>query len=126
MRVLVRLALALVLVLPSAVHAQDPVLQGPPAPQSKPEAVTPPTVVAIHVEGNRRYTAQQYSDALGQKIGTPLDSELIDRTLNTFWQVFKAIGHVQQRLVPGGIELRLTVEEMNADLEPRFIGNSNI
>ncbi len=103
---------------------------GKPAPQESP-AGTPqqdeaPTVVAIRVEGRRRYSEQQLLDALGQKVGAKLDPDAIDAGLQTLWKVFHVRAQVHYRRVEGGLELSLEVVEMPVDLEPRFVGNVEI
>jgi hypothetical protein len=39
------------------------------------------------------------------------------------WSDFHVHSKVQYRAVPGGVELKLIVQEMPVDLEPRFVGN---
>ncbi|HEV8113115.1 MAG TPA: outer membrane protein assembly factor [Planctomycetota bacterium] len=100
--------------------------QGEPAKPETPAQRELPTVVAIRVEGRRRYTEQQLIEALGQKIGAKLDNDAIDAGLNTLWEVFRVRGQVRERKVEGGIELQLNVVEMPVDLEPRFAGNVEV
>jgi outer membrane protein insertion porin family len=112
---------------PPAPSAQQ---QGPPSPDSKTEAKPAdrqqPIVVAITVEGRKRYTEQQLLDALGQKIGQPLDRDVVDKGIALLWKVFSVKADVQYHDVAGGVELKLVVAEEPVDLEPRFIGNSDI
>lgn len=123
--------LACVLALGPAL-AQDPAVTASGAaqdegPKTEPTAPERPKVLSIEVEGQRRYTATQLSDALGQKIGQPLDADVISRGLKTLWQAFHVrVDHVQYREVEGGVEVRLSVTELPVDLEPRFVGNAEI
>ncbi len=123
-------ALAVCALVLAPAFAQD--AAPPPAPESnakqgEPAAPVRPTVVAVDVEGHRRYTAKQLADALGQKVGSALDPNAISRGLKTLWQVFHVrVDHVQYREVEGGLRLLLSVTELPVDLEPRFIGNSEI
>ncbi len=108
--------------LPAAplVAAQDPA----PAPSTT--RIDAPRVLAILVEGERRYTEAQIVAALGQRVGEPYDPAVVSKGLDTLFHAFHAKARVEARDVPGGIELRVTVEEMNVDLEPRFVGNHEI
>ncbi len=90
-------------------------------------------MVAVHVEGERRYTAEQLIAALGQKVGAPLDPKAIERGVNRLWDSFHvrantAYVEVGQR-IPGErheIEIMLAVVETPSDREPRFVGNEAI
>lgn len=95
---------------------------GPPAAPAK-EA---PIVVAIRVEGARRYTEAQLVNALGQTVGAKFDPEAVRRGEDTLWNALRVHAEVLLREVDGGIELLLKVVEMNVDLEPRFVGNAQI
>jgi outer membrane protein insertion porin family len=105
-----------------APSAQSTAQQPPP----KAPAQLGPPVVSIVIEGNKRYTQDQLLDALGQKRGQPLDKDAVSRGIELLWKAFKVRADVQYREVEGGVELKLTVVEMPFDLEPRFIGNSDI
>jgi outer membrane protein insertion porin family len=98
--------------------------QGQDAPAPAPCAQQPqrPRVV----EGQRRYTEAQIVAALGQRVGEPLSPEEVDKGIDTLMRAFQAKARVDYREVPGGVELRVTVEEFNVDLEPRFAGNHEI
>jgi outer membrane protein insertion porin family len=85
-----------------------------------------PTVVAITVEGEQRYSEAKLIEALGQRVGEPLDLVRIQRGLDLLFNAFRVRADVKQREVPGGLELRLIVTEMPVDLEPRFVGNAEI
>jgi outer membrane protein insertion porin family len=85
-----------------------------------------PLVLAIHVEGARRYTREQLVGALGQTLGTPLDPDAVERGIHTLWKAFHVRAQVDLREVAGGMELLLRVSELPADLEPRFVGNDEI
>jgi outer membrane protein insertion porin family len=102
-------------------RAQEP--QVPPPPSQA------PIVVAIDVEGEDRWTEQQLRAALGQSVGAPLDLPAINRGLTRLWTVFHVRADVSQLPVEGGeggVRLRLSVVEVPADREPRFIGNVKI
>lgn len=85
-----------------------------------------PTLVGVVVEGQRRYTSSQIIAALGLRIGEPYSPEGVSKGMDTLMRAFQAKSRAEVREVPGGIELRIVVDEMNADLEPRFVGNSEI
>ncbi|MEO6711055.1 MAG: BamA/TamA family outer membrane protein [Planctomycetota bacterium] len=101
---------------------------GPPAPAPK-EA---PIVRSIVVEGEERYSEAQLISALGQKIGEPLDNDVINRGLRTIWISFSVRAESFVRELPAAlgarpeVELRLVVVEMPSDREPRFVGNVDI
>lgn len=97
----------------------------PPPAASASEVPTKP-VVAIEVVGAHRYTESQLVSALGVEIGKPLDPVAIDRGTNTLWDAFRVSVTVRTRETDGGTILQLSVVEMNVDLEPRFVGNSDV
>lgn len=101
-----------------------------PAPQEPVPAARPPrdrpTVLAIEVEGERRYTEQQLRDALGQRVGAPIDPTAIEQGLQVLWKAFRVRASVAERQAEGGIVLVLSVVEISVDLEPRFVGNAEI
>lgn len=96
-------------------------LSRPLVQQAAPAAL--PRVLAIEVEGNQRFTASQLTNALGQEVGGELSESRIDEGIKTLWRDFHVHSKVQYRTVPGGVELKLIVQEMPVDLEPRFVGN---
>lgn len=96
------------------------------APAPAPQAPPRPTVLAIHVEGEKRYSEAQLIEALGQKLNQPLDLAAIQRGIQALWQSFRVRAEVREREVAGGVELELAVTEMPVDLEPRFVGNADI
>ncbi len=79
-------------------------------------------VVAIEVEGARRWTPDQLRSALGQRVGRPLDPERIREGLEQLFRSFHVRASVWKRETPEGLVLRLVVEELPSDLEPRFVG----
>lgn len=83
-------------------------------------------VLKVLVEGNKRFTESQLVAALGQPIGEDIDPERISTGIENLWRSFHVRTIVEQRAVLGGLELRLIVEEMPVDLEPRFVGNVGI
>lgn len=99
---------------PDALDEVEPVKprQGRPAP----------TLVNVVVEGQRRYTEAQIVAALGVKVGEPYSPEAVAKGIETLMLAFHAKSRADLRETPGGVELRITVEEMNVDLEPRFVG----
>jgi outer membrane protein assembly factor BamA len=113
-------ALAVWLCAGAFARAQEP--EQPPAPRS----VQAPTVVAIEIEGEDRWTEQQLVAGLGQAVGAPLDPRAIDRGITRLWTVFHVRADVASLEVEGGVKLRVIVVEVPADREPRFIGNVKI
>lgn len=87
-------------------------------------------VQRVTVVGNQRYGADQLVQALGVRVGRPLEQEVVQRGVRVLFETFKVRAEVQKRPLPpeegGGIELRLVIEELPVDLEPRFVGNVDI
>ena len=100
---------------PAVAHSRPLVLQ------DEPQVL--PRVLAIEVEGNQRFTDSQLIGALGQEVGGLLSQDRIDAGIKTLWSDFSVHSKVQFRNVLGGVELKLIVQEMPVDLEPRFVGN---
>ncbi|MFN0006370.1 MAG: outer membrane protein assembly factor [Planctomycetota bacterium] len=109
---------------PGSAAPQEP--PAPAQPSAQGEQAQLPIVVAIRVQGRKRYTEKQLLDALGQKVGARLDPGAIDQGLKTLWDVFKVRAHTRTREIEGGVEILLDVVEMAVDLEPRFVGNAEI
>lgn len=80
------------------------------------------TVIAIEVEGAHRWTHDQLRAALGQGIGRPLDLDRIREGLERLFRAFHVRASVWKRETAEGLQLRLSVEELPSDLEPRFVG----
>ncbi|MDF1800289.1 MAG: outer membrane protein assembly factor [Planctomycetota bacterium] len=112
------LALLGLVAMPAPASALSPA----PVVQQADERVASPRVVSIVVVGNRRFTQAQLITAFGQPVGVPLSEERIGQGIRTLWTDFHVHADVDYRPVDGGIELRLAVEEMPVDLEPRFVG----
>ncbi len=106
-------------------NAQAGAAQGIPPPPPAPAQTNPP-LLNVHVEGQRRYTESQIIAALGLRIGEPYDPAAVSKGMDSLMRAFQAKSRVDLREVAGGVELRVVVEEMNADLEPRFVGNAEI
>ena len=104
-----------VAVCPGIAHSHPLTVQDEPA--------VLPRVLRVEVEGNQRFTTSQLINALGQEVGGPLSQARIDEGIKTLWSDFHVHSKVQYRAVPGGVELKLIVQEMPVDLEPRFVGN---
>lgn len=122
---------------PPVTTPEDPTAQGnaaQPPPEldrdakeaPKPRATQAPLVTKIYVVGARRYKEAELVSALGQKVGAPLDPIVVQNGLRALQSSFHVRAQVDQRPADGGVELRLSVEEMNVDLEPRFVGNAEI
>ncbi len=91
------------------------------------EATVGEVVASIEVVGNRRYTSEQLVKALGVQVGAILDPDAVDRGIRVLFDTYRVRAAVQKRpLETGGIAVRLIVEELAVDLEPRFIGNVNV
>ncbi len=104
-------------------------LAGPARAQGDEEAARrepAPTVLAIVVEGARRYTDEQLVRALGQGLGEPLDQFAINRGIDNLYRSLRVRSAVYVRRVEGGVELRLEVVELPADRDPRFVGNNKV
>jgi len=105
---------------------KDPVLpQDPTAAPKVPgaQAKPGPTLIGIVIVGRRRYTEEQIIAALGVRVGQPYDPLAVQKGQDTLWQAFNArVSKVDLREAAGGVELQITLEEMNVDLEPRFVG----
>ena len=97
-----------------------------PAPAQAAQAGEIPIVRSIVVEGERRYREDEIRAALGQAIGQPLDVRAVDDGVRTLWDSLKVRARVLYRELPDGVELRVDVQEMAVDLEPRFTGNVEI
>ena len=108
-------------------RAEEPVpLPDETAPPETPTPRTLPTVLSIRVEGERRYTESQLLAALGLKVGESYAPDVAQKGLDVLWNAFSVKARILAREAPGGVDLVLEVEEMNADLEPRFVGNKEI
>ncbi|MCY2958733.1 MAG: BamA/TamA family outer membrane protein [Planctomycetota bacterium] len=101
---------------------QAPVVPAPELPKAGTQGKRNPPLVGVAVEGQRRYTESQIVAALGVRIGEPYDPEAVAKGIDTLWRAFHSKARADLREVAGGVELRITVEEMNVDLEPRFVG----
>ncbi len=122
---LARGALALVCLL--ALHRGGAAAQASRAPVAPARAqASLPIVKMITVEGNERYTPEQIIAVLGQKVGAPFDPVAADAGLKRLWVSFRVIGRVVRVDVEGGIELRIPVQELPVDRDPRFIGQVEI
>jgi outer membrane protein insertion porin family len=127
---LATLLLLLVLGLGGLASGQDvPVQPEQPVPEQEAPPVARNVVTDIHVQGQRRYSAQQIVDALGQKVGQPLDPRAVNEGVKRLWHSFRVRTEVGLIELPGPhpdgiprIELELHVTEFPSDLEPRFIG----
>lgn len=97
-----------------------------PIEKAPPSAQAPPTVLSISVEGERRYREEDLIKGLDQPIGAPLDRTRIARGLESLFKTLRVVGKVSYRERPGGVELQLVVDEWPVDLEPRFVGNSEV
>lgn len=111
------LAIAALLAFAAPAIAQE---DGPPKPS--PQAKQAPKLLSVTVEGQRRYTESQIVSALGVRVGQPYDAEAVAKGIDTLWRAFHTKARADLRQAPGGVELRISVEEMNVDLEPRFVG----
>jgi outer membrane protein insertion porin family len=121
---LLRIAAALLLLLhllPSAAQAA----QGVIGPSEDP--FEGKTVLSVDVTGERRYAEDRLRAALGITVGEPYSAAKVEEGIEYLWTLFQVRAEVAGRLAEGGgVDLRLQVTELPADLEPRFIGNSGI
>jgi outer membrane protein assembly factor BamA len=83
------------------------------APPLAPRAAEPPIVATIRVEGQRRYTVSQLQKGLGISVGDRLDYDQIERGIETLWKSFHVRAEVSMRPVQGGVELCLSVVEVD-------------
>ncbi len=107
--------------------ASTPVARQEAGAQRSPQR---PTVSAVTVTGNQRYSAGQLSAAFGQRVGEPLLEEpALRRGIEVLFETFHVRATVELVPVPaepGAVELRLSVEELPLDLELRIVGNVEI
>lgn len=108
----------------SAAFAQ--IVPTAPAPAAPRVQAALPNVVAVVVEGQERYTREQISAVLGQKLGAPFDPVALDAGIKRLWSSFRVMAQVFRVDAEGGVELRVRVEELPVDRDPRFIGNVDI
>jgi len=94
-----------------------------------------PRVAAVHVDGQKRYSAEQLIAALGQHVGEPVDALAIHAGIQRLWRSFRVRAEVDVVPVgeapepgtePSEVEVLLHVSEMPSDIEPRFVGNDAI
>ena len=115
---------ALLLLLLHLAPSQAQALQGVIGPSQDP--FEGKTVLSIDVTGERRYSEDRLRAALGVSVGEPYSAAKVEEGIEYLWALFQVRAEVAQRLVEGGVDLRLQVTELPADLEPRFIGNSGV
>lgn len=97
-----------------------------PGAQRAPEL---PIVDSIEVVGNRRYKPEALLGALGQSVGERVDERAISEGIKRLFDVYRVLGVVSFQDVEGAddrIRLKLTIEELAVDLEPRFRGNDEV
>jgi outer membrane protein insertion porin family len=118
------LALACLLARPPQALAQQDSRTG----ASQETAESRPGIVAVRVNGNRRYTAEQLARAFGQEVGRPLLDPLeIRRGVDVLFRTFHVRATVEfLPLSETTGELILTVEELPSDLELRIVGNVDV
>jgi outer membrane protein insertion porin family len=122
-------ALALALALAAPRSAQEPAQpvgeeQGPPVPESV--RGQGPVIRSIRIEGTERVSEETVRRALGIEVGEPFDAEGLDRAIGALFDAQRVFARVYQRPVPDGVELRVLVDELPSDREPRFLGNVEI
>jgi outer membrane protein insertion porin family len=105
---------------PAATAAQESAAQASD-PQKQASLVR-----SIRASGQKRLGEAQLVRALGQPIGEPLDRSAIARGIDILWSTYRVRARVEERDVEGGVELLLTVQESELDLEPRFVGHATI
>jgi len=80
-------------------------------------------ITSLAVEGARRYSEDRLRAALGLRAGDAYSTEKVEQGIEFLWTLFQVRAEVQGKIRPdGGLDLRLEVVELPADLEPRFIG----
>ena len=113
------LLLSAAIAAPTAV--QDPV-SGPPiveAPQELP-------VVEVVFEGLETYSHEGVLSALGMRIGEPYPASMRPGLLRV-WDTYKiVVGEPRLTRVENGLRVTLPVTELPLDLEPRFVGFSEV
>jgi outer membrane protein insertion porin family len=97
---------------------------GPPSPTAQVES--DPTIVALELRGQRRYSSEQILATLALAEGQALDPEQLRRGIEALWRTLRIRCQVDTTEVPGGVRVRLTVRELELDLAPRFIGNEKV
>ncbi|MCB9915786.1 MAG: BamA/TamA family outer membrane protein [Planctomycetes bacterium] len=116
----------LALLLLAQVVFAAPRLQDAAGPPRQVERFVGLEVKGIVVDGERRYTEERLRAALGIAVGDRLTLEEVEEGIEYLWSLFQVRAEVDGRDVDGGVELRLVVTELPADLEPRFIGNDGV
>ncbi len=84
------------------------------------------TVRAIHIEGSERFSEDQILRAMGIEVGEPYTEAELDRAVEVLFDTFHVFARIYERPVEDGVELRVLLDELPLDLEPRFFGNVEI
>ncbi len=84
------------------------------------------TVRAIRIEGSERFSEDQILRALGIELGKPYTEAELDRAVEVLFDTFHVFARIYERPVEDGVELRVLLDELPLDLEPRFLGNVEI
>jgi outer membrane protein assembly factor BamA len=85
------------------------------------------TVASIAVEGAERYSEERLRAALGLAVGDPYSTDVVEQGIEYLWTLFQVRANLEGKIrEDGGLDLRLAVVELPADLEPRFIGNEEV
>jgi outer membrane protein insertion porin family len=121
-------ALALTLLGASRTLAQEPARasaqEGPTLPPAEQRDL--PIVRGLRIEGADRAGLESIQRALGLEVGKPFDPQDLDRTIGKLFDTLHVFARVYQRPAPDGVELRVVVDELPSDREPRFLGNVEI
>ena len=83
-------------------------------------------ILRIDVIGEQRYTEERLRAALGLSVGDLCSAATVEEGIEYLWSLFQVRASLDYRLMAEGVELRLVVTELPADLEPRFIGNVGV
>ena len=101
--------------------AQDPVVG--PLPVQAPQELP---VVEVVFDGLHTYSHEGVLSALGMRIGEPYPASMRPGLLKV-WDTYKiVVGEPSLTRVEGGLRVTFPVTELPLDLEPRFVGASEV
>lgn len=126
-----RFAAAALLALGALVGAAGPLAaqDDPVGPEAPAPGRAGPVVASVEVLGLRRFDEADVLEVLGIAVGQEIDAQAIDEGLRRAFDTFHLLVTVDVRDVlgaPGSVDVRVHVQELAVDLEPRFVGNEDV